>query len=38
VGRWQIELADYPSAPPLILETQTGYRYMVEFQLKSSQD
>ena len=33
--RWRLELADYPSAPPLILDAETGYRYLVEFQLKS---
>jgi len=36
--RWQLELADYPSVPPLVLDAETGYRYMVEFQLRSSQD
>jgi len=35
--RWQIQLADYPSALPLILDTETGYRYMVEFQLRSQE-
>ncbi len=36
-GRWQLELADYPSAPPLILDAEIGYRYMVEFQLRSQE-
>lgn len=35
VRRWQLELADYPNAPPLILDAETGYRYMVEFQARS---
>jgi len=35
--RWQLELADYPSTPPLVLDTQTGYRYMVEYQLMSKE-
>jgi hypothetical protein len=35
--RWQLELADYPNAPPLILDAEIGYRYMVEFQMKSQE-
>ena len=35
VRRWQLELADYPSTPPLIFDAEFGYRYMVEFQAKS---
>jgi penicillin-binding protein 2 len=32
--RWQLELADYPQTPALVLDAETGYRYMVEFQAK----
>ncbi len=35
--RWQLQLADYPSASPLILDAEIGYRYMVEFQMKSQE-
>lgn len=31
--RWQLTLADYPGAPALMLDTEIGYRYLVEFQL-----
>jgi penicillin-binding protein 2 len=34
--QWQFELADYPDTPALILDTETGYRYMVEFQAQDS--
>jgi hypothetical protein len=35
--RWQLELADYPNAPPLILDAEIGYRYMAEFQMRSQE-
>jgi penicillin-binding protein 2 len=34
--QWQLELADYPDTSALILDTETGYRYMVEFQVEDS--
>ena len=34
--QWQLELADYPDTSALILDTETGYRYMVEFQAEDS--
>jgi penicillin-binding protein 2 len=35
--RWQIALADYPNAAPLILDAETGYQYIVEFQARSQE-
>jgi hypothetical protein len=35
--RWQLVLPDYPGMPGLILDVETGYRYMVEFQAKSQE-
>jgi penicillin-binding protein 2 len=35
--RWQLELVDYPDAPPLILDAELGYRYIVEFQARSKE-
>jgi membrane peptidoglycan carboxypeptidase len=35
-NQWQIELADYPDSRPLTLDTETGYRYMMEFQAQDS--
>ena len=32
--RWQLQLADYPNAPPLVFDAESGYRYMVEFQVR----
>lgn len=34
--RWQLTLADYPGAPALMLDTEIGYRYLVEFQLSAA--
>ncbi|GAB4541836.1 MAG: penicillin-binding protein 2 [Anaerolineae bacterium] len=34
--RWQLVLADYPETPPLVLDTEIGYRYLVEFQLSTT--
>jgi hypothetical protein len=31
--RWRLELNDYPDTPPLTLDAEIGYRYMVEFQM-----
>jgi penicillin-binding protein 2 len=33
---WQLAPADYPDAPPLALDTEIGYRYLVEFQLSAT--
>jgi penicillin-binding protein 2 len=35
--RWQLQLVDYADASPLVLDTEIGYRYMVEFQLRSQE-
>ena len=35
--RWQLVLADYPNAPALVLDAETGFRYMVEFQAKGQE-
>jgi penicillin-binding protein 2 len=37
VTRWQLTLADYPNTPALILDAETGFRYMVEFQAKGQE-
>jgi penicillin-binding protein 2 len=31
--RWQLELAEYPGTLPLLFDAETGYRYMVEYQV-----
>jgi penicillin-binding protein 2 len=35
--RWQLQLAEYPNARPLIVDAEVGYRYMVEFQIGSQE-
>jgi penicillin-binding protein 2 len=35
--RWQLELVDYPNTPPLAFDAEIGYRYMVEFQVRSQE-
>jgi penicillin-binding protein 2 len=31
--RWRLELNDYPDTPPLTLDAEIGYRYLIEFQM-----
>jgi penicillin-binding protein 2 len=33
--RWQLELVDHPDTPPLVFDAEIGYRYIVEFKLRS---
>jgi penicillin-binding protein 2 len=35
--RWQLELNEYPHTPPLTLDAEIGYRYMVEFQMRTQE-